>query len=62
MEDKLDHANRFRKIMNIPLSYLKDLSALISRFSDVYERVREMDMSHIMRKPAFCICKNKGAD
>ena len=39
MEGQLDHANRFRKIMNIPLSYLKDLSALISRFSDVYDRV-----------------------
>ena len=22
----------------------------------------DLNMSHVMRKPAFCICENKGAD
>ena len=40
---KVDHAEKFRQIMYIPLTYLKDLSAIISRFSDVYDRVSNSD-------------------
>ena len=32
----------------------------LGTYTSMYSR--KLEMSHIMRKPAFCICKNKGAD
>ena len=46
---KVDHAEKFRQIMYIPLTYLKDLSAIISRFSDVYDRVSNSKISEISK-------------
>ena len=40
----------------------KPISVMFLNFLTPKNSTREQDMSLVMRKPAFCICKNKDAD
>ena len=39
LEEKHDHASKFREIMNIPLSKVKGLSDIINLYADTFDKV-----------------------